>query len=65
MAKRGPPFTTGIGTTIGVRVHEEFIKAVDAWRRTQEMPPTRSAAVRYLAEIGLKAKTKPKKERTT
>ena len=45
--------TTGIGRTIGVRCHAEFLAAVDKWRRSQEVPPARAAAVRRLAEIGL------------
>jgi hypothetical protein len=56
MGKRGPTPTTGKGTTIGVRCQDDFLKQVDAWRQAQELPPARAAALRHLAEIGLKAK---------
>ena len=43
---------------IGVRVDEEFLKLIDAWRRKQEDVPTRPEAIRRLVELGLKAKGK-------
>jgi hypothetical protein len=46
--------------TIQLRVSPTFLKIVDAWRRQQEDPPTRSEAVRLLAMIGAGAKPKPK-----
>jgi metal-responsive CopG/Arc/MetJ family transcriptional regulator len=41
---------------IGVRVDEEFLKQLDAWRRKQEDVPTRPEAIRRLVELALKAK---------
>jgi hypothetical protein len=55
MGKRGPQPTTGKGTTIGVRCHADFLDAIDAWRERQEVPPSRAAAIRRLAELGLKS----------
>jgi hypothetical protein len=46
---------TGIGTLIGVRAHGPLLRAVDKWRRGQQVPPARAAAVRRLAEIGLQS----------
>jgi hypothetical protein len=43
---------------IGVRVDEDFLKQIDAWRRKQEDVPTRPEAIRRLVDIGLKAKQK-------
>jgi hypothetical protein len=53
--RRGPgrPVTTGKGTPIVVRCHDEFLSAIDAWREKQNVPPSRPAAIRYLAEVGL------------
>jgi hypothetical protein len=56
MGRRGPEPTTGKGTTIGVRCHDAFLAELDAWRTGEAVPPSRAAALRYLAEIGLKAK---------
>jgi hypothetical protein len=53
MGKRGPATTTGKGTTVGVRCQAEFLRALDAWRAKQAVPPSRAAALRHLAEIGL------------
>ena len=41
---------------IGVRVDEEFLKQLDAWRKKQDDVPTRPEAIRRLVELGLKAK---------
>jgi hypothetical protein len=54
MGKRGPA-PTGKGTTIGVRCQDDFIKAIDAWRGGQAVPPSRAAALRHLAEEALRA----------
>ncbi len=45
--------TTGIGTLIGVRAHSPFLDTVDKWRLKQQVAPSRAAAVRRLAEIGV------------
>ena len=54
MGKRGPA-PTGKGTTIGVRCQDDFIKALEAWRGGQAVPPSRAAALRHLAEEALRA----------
>ena len=41
---------------IGVRVDDEFLKLIDAWRRKQDDVPTRPEAIRRLVELGLKVK---------
>jgi hypothetical protein len=43
---------------IGVRVDDEFLKLIDAWRRKQDDVPTRPEAIRRLVEIALKSKGK-------
>jgi metal-responsive CopG/Arc/MetJ family transcriptional regulator len=43
-------------STLQMRVSEEFLKKVDAWRRKQEDLPGRSEAIRRLVEMALKAK---------
>jgi hypothetical protein len=43
---------------IGVRVDEEFIKQLDAWRRKQDDLPGRPEAIRRLVELGLRVKGK-------
>jgi hypothetical protein len=55
MGKRGPAPKDGPGHTIGVRCQPDFLARIDRWRETQAIPPTRTAALRYLAEIGLDA----------
>lgn len=48
---------------IGVRVDEEFLERLDAWRRQQPHPPTRPEALRRLADQALateEAASKPK-----
>jgi hypothetical protein len=55
MDKRGPAPTIGTGTTIGVRCDDEFLAEIDAWRERQSVVPARPAALRYLAQIGLRA----------
>ncbi|MBP1297481.1 hypothetical protein JOH49_007234 [Bradyrhizobium elkanii] len=39
-----------------MRVSDEFLKAIDAWRRKQEDEPSRAEAIRRLVELGLKVK---------
>jgi len=39
-----------------MRLSDEFIANVDAWAASQDDTPGRSAAIRRLVEIGLKAK---------
>jgi hypothetical protein len=43
---------------IGVRVDEELLKRIDAWRKKQDDLPTRPEAIRRLCEIALKTKGK-------
>jgi peroxiredoxin len=45
---------TSKGTTISARCQQEFLAALDAWRERQLMPPSRAAALRHLAAIGLR-----------
>jgi hypothetical protein len=53
---RGRPKTTGLGTGILVRMHDQ-LDALDAWIIKQKEPGlTRPEAIRRLVEIGLKAK---------
>jgi hypothetical protein len=54
--KRRGPAPTGQGTPIQVRVHEQFLKALDDWRSVQRPIPSRPEAIRQLAEIGLRRK---------
>ncbi len=39
-----------------MRVSDEFLRAIDKWRRKQEGEPSRADAIRRLVELGLKAK---------
>ena len=43
---------------IGVRVDQEFLRRLDAWRKNQDDLPGRPEAIRRLVELGLKAKAK-------
>ena len=55
---RGRPKTTGLGTGILVRMHDQ-LDALDAWVLKQKEPGlSRPEAIRRLVELGLKAKTK-------
>jgi len=45
--------TPGQGLNVSVRCRDEFLSVLDAWRRSQADPPTRSAALRRLAELAL------------
>jgi Ribbon-helix-helix protein, copG family len=51
--KRGRPATTGIGTLVGVRCHQDFLKRLDAWCK-EHGKISRPDAIRRLAELGLK-----------
>ncbi len=51
--KPGPKPTTGPGTSVNVRCHEQFLKQVDTWRATEPDLPTRPQAIIRLAELGL------------
>jgi hypothetical protein len=51
--KRGRPVTTGTGTPVIVRCHEDFLARVDRWVAQQEDKPSRPEAIRRLAELGL------------
>lgn len=56
--RRGRPKTTGLGTGILVRMHDQ-LDALDAWIARQNEPNlTRPEAIRRLVELGLKAKGK-------
>jgi hypothetical protein len=52
----GRPKTTGLGTGIMVRGHEDFLRSLDAWIAKQDPKPSRPEAIRRLVELGLKAK---------
>src|ERR1700682_3231779 len=55
--RRGRPVTTGTGTTIGVRMLDDRITALDGWIAKQKEPElTRPEAIRRLVELGLKVK---------
>lgn len=57
--KRGRP-RSGLGTPVQVRIKEELLAGIDAWRRAQPDLPNRPEALRRLAEIGIKAWRKGK-----
>jgi hypothetical protein len=50
--KRGRP-ATGRGVTVGVRCHNDLLKAIDGWRQREPDLPTRATAIRRLTELGL------------
>jgi hypothetical protein len=58
---RGRPKSTGLGTGILVRMHDQ-LDALDAWIAKQDDPkPTRPEAIRRLVGLGLTVRaTKPK-----
>jgi hypothetical protein len=59
IAKRpvGRPKTTGPGTGILVKMHDQHLDALDNWIAKQKGPElTRPEAIRRLVELGLKAK---------
>lgn len=51
--RRGPPRTTGPGTLVGIRCHDDFLKRVDDWQASKAPEASRPQAIRQLAEIGL------------
>ena len=55
--KIGRP-STGVGTLVGQRWHDDQLKQIDRWRRGQSDMPGRSEAIRRLVELGLTVKTK-------
>src|ERR1700753_4280250 len=57
---RGRPKSTGLGTGILVRMHDQ-LDEVDAWIAKQPIELSRPEASRRLVEIGLKARTSPTK----
>jgi hypothetical protein len=61
---RGRPPTTGIGTSINVRLHDDALDRLDAWIEHQEDQPSRPEAVRRLMERGLDVDAAPKPRRT-
>lgn len=55
--RRGRPVTTGTGTTIGVRMLDDRIEALDRWiSQRGEADLSRPEAIRRLVEIGLASK---------
>ncbi|WP_439400409.1 hypothetical protein ACRQ5Q_43555 (plasmid) [Bradyrhizobium sp. PMVTL-01] len=44
-----------------MRASEEFLKAIDAWRRKQADQPSRAEAIRRLVQIGLESKAKDRR----
>jgi hypothetical protein len=46
-------------TQIGLRLKPEFFARIEAWRFAQRVPPSRSAAVVYLLDLGLKTAGEP------
>jgi hypothetical protein len=52
--RRGPKPTTGKGQLIGLRVHAELLKLIDAYRRTQPDLPSRPEAIRRIIQECLK-----------
>jgi hypothetical protein len=57
--KRGRPPSTGKGVLVAVRCQADFLALIDRWRTRQPVPPSRPAAIRHLAELGLKRGRKP------
>ena len=51
------------GTQISVRVRKDFLKPLDHWRKQQDDRPSRSDAMRQLAEIGLAKIARPPRVR--
>ena len=53
--RKGRPVTTGTGTTIGVRMLDAPLAALDLWIGKQKDPDlSRPEAIRRLVELGLK-----------
>ena len=51
--KQGRQRATSPGTVVRLRCHQQFVAAVDRWRRHQEDKPSRSTAIVQLAKKGL------------
>jgi hypothetical protein len=64
MPRKGPP-PSQFTTKILVSLTDEHIAAIDAWRRKQDDPPTRTEAARLIIEehLGLTPKAKPTKRK--
>lgn len=60
---RGRPKTTGSGTLIGVRMHDQELAELDEWRARQEDEPSRPEAVRRLYRRGIEVDGKSTKSR--
>jgi hypothetical protein len=58
--RRGRPVTTGTGTTIGVRMLDDRIAALDAWIKAYAPDLSRPEAIRRLVELGLGISTPTK-----
>lgn len=50
--RRGRP-ATGTGKPLMIRCQDDFLDALDQWRRAQPDLPSRSEAVRRLVTLGL------------
>jgi hypothetical protein len=48
--------------TVGARLPQSEYDAIEAWRRTQEIMPSMSRAIRHLIRLGLKADKEAKRE---
>jgi len=46
--RRGRPPTTGIGTSINVRLHDDALDRLDTWIAKQDDAPSRPEAIRRL-----------------
>jgi hypothetical protein len=51
--RRGRP-ATGTGKPLMIRCQDDFLGALDQWRRAQPDLPSRSEAVRRLVTLGLR-----------
>jgi hypothetical protein len=53
----GRPKTTGLGTGVLVRMHDQSLGALDSWiAKQKDSRLTRPEAIRRLVELGLKVK---------
>jgi hypothetical protein len=56
--RKGRPVTTGTGTTIGVRMLDAPLAALDSWIDKQKEPDlSRPEAIRRMVELGLRVRT--------
>jgi hypothetical protein len=51
--KHGQARTSRVGTLVGIRCHNEFLRRIDEWRAWQDGELSRPAAIQRLAELGL------------